>query len=132
MRGKHERLMKRAPPCRLPLLTAAVIEALGHRGSGSQAQHGSFLERVKTLFAGLFLWFFLFLNTQVSCRPGRKGRGVRLHEVWGLALGLQPRPLHLRAGRSVPLLWIRHCVFCRMALTAGWQTMRQPSQGLRS
>lgn len=74
----------------------------------------------------------LLLNTQVSCRPGKKGSGVLLCEVWGAGLGLSVPIFHLLTGPRFLRCGIRHCVFYKKALAAGWWMTRRPSQGLQS
>lgn len=82
MRGKHERLMKRAWSRLLPLPMAAVTEETGH-GEQVAGPSGITPSKGQKLYSQAFFVCFLFLNIQVSCRPGRKGGGVLLHEAWG-------------------------------------------------
>ena len=79
---------------------------------------GSFLERVKNFIRGPFLFSVCeYTSFRLS---GRKGGGVRWHEAWELALGLHARPSACLLASRFFGRGLRHGVFCRKALTAGW------------
>lgn len=89
-------------------------------------------KRVKNFIRRPFA-LFLFLNIQVFLPSREKGKWCLAAQGLGVlpggsvsvpsACSLAPGFLHCG---------IRHCVFYKKALPAGWWTMRWPSQGLQS
>lgn len=62
------------------------------------------LKGSKNLFAGLS---FLFLNIHVSCRPGKQGSSVLLHELVGACLGALSLSLLPACWPQGFLLWVK-------------------------
>ena len=72
----------------------------------------------KILFEGLFC--FLFVNIQASHCPGESEVVSGCTRFGRLALGLRSRPFACSLASWLFGRGLRHCVFCRKALTAGW------------
>ena len=72
----------------------------------------------KILFEGLFC--FLFVNIQASHCPGESEVVSGCTRFGRLALGLRSRPFACSLASWFFGRGLRHCVFCRKALTAGW------------
>lgn len=94
------------------------------------AGHGHVMDDCLKGSNALFYSQAFCLDTQVSCRPEKREAVSACKRFWASHWGSVPPLCPLLA--RLPCCGIRHCVFCKRVLTAGWWTTRRPSQGLQS